>query len=77
MPPPPTTTESTWASQPIAQQISLVEAMWERICARPTDVPVPPTHIAVVVQRLADHLADPTRAESMDAVLAQAEAKCQ
>ncbi len=40
-------------------QIDYVQSLWDRIVAKPDQVPVPDWHRQVIRQRLADHVASP------------------
>ena len=52
-----------------ADQIRYLEALWDRISERPSEVPVPETHIELAEQRLAEYRRDPDRARPASEVL--------
>ena len=45
-----------------AEQIRYLQALWDRISARPGDLPVPASHLSLAKERLADYRRDPSRA---------------
>ena len=42
---------------PVEQRLDYVQALWDRIAAHPENVPVPPEHQRVLVERLAAYTA--------------------
>ena len=42
----------------VDQQIDYVQSLWDRISARPEDVPVPDWHRQILAERLPAHRAD-------------------
>jgi putative addiction module component (TIGR02574 family) len=49
------------------EKVEYVQSLWDRILARPEDVPVPRWHQEIVVERLAAHRADPLAAQPAEA----------
>ena len=49
-------------------QIDYVQSLWDRIAAKPDQVPVPDWHRQVLRQRMADHEASPLEGKSWDEV---------
>jgi len=45
-----------------AEQISYLQALWDRIAERPGEIPVPESHIALAEERLAEYRRDPSQA---------------
>ena len=43
----------------IDEKLDYVESLWDRILARPEDIPVPDWHLQIVRERLAEYEADP------------------
>jgi hypothetical protein len=52
-----------------AEQVRYLEALWDRISEQPEEIPVPPSHLDLAMERLAEHQRDPTRARSAFEVL--------
>lgn len=52
----------------IAEQIDYVNALWEKITSRPSDVPVPEWHRDVLEDRLKQHRDNPGDVEAWDQV---------
>ena len=46
-----------------SEQINYLQELWDRISARPEEVPVPASHIAVLEKRLAEHRQTPEAAK--------------
>lgn len=44
-----------------AEQIRYLQALWDRIAEQPEDIPVPPSHLDLVMERLAEYRRDPRR----------------
>lgn len=44
----------------VEEKIDYVQALWDRIAANETQVPVPDWHREVLGERLADHMANPS-----------------
>ena len=53
----------------VDEKLDYLDALWDRVAARPDEVPVPEWQRALVAKRLAEHRADPTAARSLDEVL--------
>ena len=49
-------------------QIDYVQSLWDRIAAKPEQVPVPDWHRQVVRQRIADQEVSPSKGRSWDEV---------
>lgn len=47
-----------------ADQIRYLQQLWDSISENPSELPVPPSHLELAEQRLADYRRDPTRARS-------------
>jgi putative addiction module component (TIGR02574 family) len=45
---------------PIDERVEYVQTLWDRIAARPEDLPVPDWHLEVVRDRLAEYRGSPT-----------------
>lgn len=45
-----------------SEQVRYLQALWDRIAARPGDLPAPESHLRLAEDRLADHQGDPRRA---------------
>jgi len=54
----------------VDQQIEYVQALWDRIAAKESAVPVPEWHREILDERLADLEADPEASRPWDAVRA-------
>jgi putative addiction module component (TIGR02574 family) len=52
-----------------AEQIRYLQALWDRISARPGEIPVPESHLSLAQERLADYRRDPSRARPARDVL--------
>lgn len=68
--------EHTAISEPLGfadlsktEQVRYVQALWDKIAERATELPVPESHLKVVKERLEDYRHDPTRARSAFDVL--------
>lgn len=59
----------------VDEQIDYVQALWDRIAAKPKAVPVPHWHQEVLDQRLADLECDPDEGMSWEAFRAELESK--
>ncbi|MBM4270222.1 MAG: addiction module protein [Deltaproteobacteria bacterium] len=46
------------------EQISYLEALWDRIAEQPGELPVPESHLTLAAERLAAYRRDPGRAKS-------------
>jgi putative addiction module component (TIGR02574 family) len=53
---------------PLDEQIDYVQSLWDRIVAKPDQVPVPGWHRQVIRQRIADHEAGPAEGRSWEEV---------
>jgi putative addiction module component (TIGR02574 family) len=53
---------------PVEDQIDYVQSLWERIAAKPDQMPVPEWHERVLDERLAARDADPEAARSWEEV---------
>jgi len=53
----------------VDEKLQYLHALWDRIAARPDEVPVPEWQRALVTERVAEHRADPDAARSLDEVL--------
>ena len=53
---------------PVEDQIDYVQSLWDRIAAKPDQVPVPEWHRQVLDKRLAAHEANPEVARSWEEV---------
>jgi len=53
---------------PVEDQVEYVQSLWDRIAARPDQVPVPEWHRHVLDQRLAAHEANPEVARPWEEV---------
>ena len=49
-------------------QIDYVQSLWDRIVAKPDQVPVPDWHRQVIRQRMADHEASPSEGQPWEEV---------
>ena len=49
-------------------QLDYVQSLWDRIVAKPDQIPVPNWHREILHQRLADHQANPSEGRSWDEV---------
>ena len=52
-----------------AEQIRYLQALWDRIAERPSEIPVPESHLALAEERLAEYRKDPSRARPARDVL--------
>ena len=52
----------------VPEQIDYVNALWERISSRPSEVPVPEWHRREISERLKQHRANPGDVQSWDEV---------
>ena len=52
-----------------AEQVRYLQALWDRIAAHPTELPVPESHLELVEERLAEYRRDPLRARPAFEVL--------
>ena len=52
----------------VDEQIDYVQELWNRIAARPEDVPVPDWHKKVIDERLREHRDDPSDVRSWSEV---------
>jgi putative addiction module component (TIGR02574 family) len=43
----------------VEEKLDYVQSLWDRICAHPTEIPVPDWHRKVIQERLAAHRSDP------------------
>jgi putative addiction module component (TIGR02574 family) len=46
-----------------AEQIRYLQALWDRTAAKPGDIPVLESHLALAEERLAEYRRDPSRAQ--------------
>ena len=46
------------------ERVRYVQALWDRIAEHPEELPVPPSHLELAEERLAEYRLDPTRARS-------------
>ncbi|MBI3666910.1 MAG: addiction module protein [Acidobacteria bacterium] len=53
---------------PVEDQINYVQSLWDRIAAKPDQVPIPQWHRQVLDERLAAHEANPEVARPWEAV---------
>jgi putative addiction module component (TIGR02574 family) len=53
---------------PVEEKLDYVQSLWDRIAARPDEVPVPDWHREIIAERLAAHRADPGAARPWDEV---------
>ncbi len=51
------------------EQIRYLQELWDRIAARPGEIPVPDSHIELAEERLAEYHRDPSRARPAHDVL--------
>jgi putative addiction module component (TIGR02574 family) len=51
------------------EQIRYLESLWDRIAEKPSDIPVPESHLELVEQRLAEYRKNPSRARTAHDVL--------
>ncbi len=58
-----------------AEQIRYLQALWDRIAERPSEIPVPESHIELAEQRLADYRRDPNQARPAHDVFDRLEKK--
>ena len=56
---------------PVPEQISLLQELWDRVAARPEGVPVPPSHLAEVRRRAAEHADAPDHVVDWDELAAE------
>jgi putative addiction module component (TIGR02574 family) len=47
-----------------AEQIRYLQQLWDSISENPSEMPVPPSHLELAEQRLADYRRDPSQARS-------------
>lgn len=59
----------------VDEQIDYVQELWDRIAARPEDVPVPDWHKKLIDERLREHLDDPSDVRSWSEVRERIEKK--
>ena len=59
----------------VDEQIDYVQELWERIAARPEDVPVPDWHKKLIDERLREHRDDPSDVRSWSEVRGRIEKK--
>jgi putative addiction module component (TIGR02574 family) len=52
----------------IDDKIDYVQSLWDRIAARPEDVPVPEWHRQIITERLAAHRADNEQSKDWEEV---------
>jgi putative addiction module component (TIGR02574 family) len=52
-----------------AEQIRYLQALWDRIAERPSEIPVPESHIELAEERLAEYRRDTSQARPADDVL--------
>jgi len=50
------------------EKVEYVQSLWDRILARPEEVPVPRWHQEIVAERLAAHLEDPDAAQPAETI---------
>jgi putative addiction module component (TIGR02574 family) len=60
---------------PVEDQVEYVQLLWDRIAARPSQVPVPEWHKQTLDSRLAAHEANPEEARPWDEVRDQIRSK--
>lgn len=53
---------------PVDEKLDYVQALWERIAAKPEGVPVPDWHRGVLDERLAAHRANPGAGRSWEEI---------
>ena len=56
-------------------QIDYVQSLWDRIAARPDQIPVPDWHREVIRQRVADQEANPAKGQPWENVRKEARSK--
>ena len=59
----------------VDEQIDYVQELWDRIAARPEDVPVPDWHKKLIDERLREHWDDPSDVRSWSEVRERIEKK--
>ena len=52
----------------VDEKVDYVQSLWDRIAARPEDVPVPDWHREILAERLRAHRANPTEGRPWDEV---------
>ena len=60
---------------PVDDQIDYVQSLWDRIAAKPDDVPVPDWHKEALDERLKSYQSSPDEGKSWDEVREQARRK--
>lgn len=60
---------------PVDEQIDYVQSLWDRIAAKPDEVPVPEWHKQVLDERLESYRSNPDQGKSWDEVRDQARRK--
>jgi putative addiction module component (TIGR02574 family) len=52
-----------------AEQVRYLQALWDRICERPGDLPAPESHLEIAEERLEEYRRAPSRARPAHEVL--------
>jgi putative addiction module component (TIGR02574 family) len=60
---------------PVDEQIDYVQSLWDRIAAKPDEVPVPEWHKQALDERLESYRSNPDEGKSWDEVREQARRK--
>ena len=60
---------------PVDEQIDYVQSLWDRIAAKPDEVPVPEWHKQALDERLESYRSNPNEGKSWDEVREQARRK--